>query len=128
MKVASWSGCSSVRKRKTPLAIFDRTIFNAGLILGGYLQSTVRFHQVGAPREGFWCYLTENDSLFLWTFLARISKVLRVRSPEARRWNGHSLHFPTPCIELQNVEIKLVCAYQTFRLLLGQVKIIKIEK
>jgi len=130
---ASNSCSESARNRSGDLEIGLYTLRSAWIrshvcVFFYWSQNVVRFHQVGAPRGGFWWYLTEIGSLFLWTFVARISKVLRVRSPEARRWNGHSLHFPTPYIELQNVEIKLVCAYQTFRLLLGQVKIIIIEK
>ena len=79
----------------------------------------VGFHQVGYL---FLSYLTKNDRIFLWTFGARISRVLRVRRPEARRWNGRDLYFPKPCLELKNAEIKLVCVHQTFRLLLTVTK------
>ena len=72
----------------------------------------VRFDEVGHSKMAYW---SENGPFFLWTFGAGISRVLRVRRPEARRWNGHNLYFAILCLKIKNVEIKLVCAFHTFR-------------
>ena len=85
----------------------------------------VRFHEVGYGKPA---YSVSIGRIFLRTLCARISRVLRVRRPEARRWNGRDLHFPKLCMKLKNIEIKSVCTHHTFRLLLTVINTITFEK
>ena len=88
----------------------------------------VRFHEVGTPRQAKPAYSTSNGRIFLRTLCARISRVLRVRRPEARRWNGRDLYFPKLCLKSKNIEIKIFCIHQAFRLLLTVIKFNIFEK
>ena len=51
----------------------------------------------------------KNELLIQATLCARVSRVLRVRRPEARRWNGRDLYFSKPCLKLQTDKIKVLC-------------------
>ena len=67
------------------------------------IYTKVRFDEVGPAISENLAYWSEKKTFFLWTFGAGISRVLRVRRPEARRWNGRDLYFPKPCLKSKNI-------------------------
>ena len=67
--------------------------------------TVVRFHEVG---DSFLSEFDINGHFWIGGHFARVSRVLRVRGPQARHLKDTDLYFPTPCWKLKTVKINLL--------------------